>query len=131
MSGMRSYYISRIVVAVGFGALFFLGGAPWWQAALVALAAIAWFWWAPRSGRYQVNPELGMTPLRRDERSQGINDTAGRNAFIVVMLVTGATAVYAGLTGSTQVPVRALNWLLILGVVVYYGSDFWLRRRGR
>jgi hypothetical protein len=129
MSGMRSYYLSRMLVAVGFGVLFFLGGSSWWQAALVGGAAIAWFLWAPRSGRYRVAPELGVTALRRDERSQGINDAAGRNAFVVLMLATGAAAVYAGLSGLSQVPVRALDWLLILGVLVYFGSDFWLRRQ--
>ncbi len=129
MNDMRSYYVSRMVVGLGFGISFYLSGAVWWQAALVGGAAVAWFLWAPHSGRYRVAPELGVAALRRDERSQGINDRAARNAFVGVMLATGAMAVYAGAAAQTQVSARALNWLLILGAALYYASDFWLRRR--
>ncbi len=129
MSNMRSYYVSRFAVAVGFGFLFYLVGGSWWQGVLAGGAAVAWFLWAPHSGRYQVTPELGVTALRRDERSQWINDAAGRNAFVGVMLAAGAIAVYVRSVGMAQVPIRALDWLLILGGLLYFGSDFLLRRR--
>lgn len=129
MSGLRSYYVSRTVVALGFGLLFYLGGATGWQAALVGGAAIAWFLWAPHSGRYHVDPSLGVTALQRDERGQAITDQAGRNAFVGLMLAVLAIAVYAAASGVTQVPAAAVSWLMILGGLVYFGSDFWLRRR--
>jgi hypothetical protein len=129
MSGMRGYTVSRILVALGLGLLFVLAGAAWWQAALIAAAAIGWFLWAPHSGRYQVDPQMGIAPLRRDERGSRLNDAAGRNAFVAVMLAAGAAALYAVWTRVPQVSVQVLNGLLILGVLVYFGSDYWLRRR--
>lgn len=129
MSGMTAYYVSRAVIAGLFAALFLLSGASWWQAALIAAAALAFFFWAPGSGRYRVTPEAGALALSRDERSQWINDRAGRTAFVVVMLAVGAAAVYAAARGIAQLPIESLGWLLILGIAAYYLGDVWLRRR--
>ena len=129
MTGMRAYYLSRVVIAIVFGVLFVLAGSAWWVGMLVAALAFGWFLIAPRIGRYAVHPEAGVTALQRDERSQVINDKAGRNAFIVTMFAVAGVVIYSAATATSTLPVAALEWLLILGVAVYYVSDVWLRRR--
>ena len=90
---MKVYYLSRALLSLAFGAFFALTGSSWWVALLAGGIAFAFFLWAPRSGRYAVHPELGVTALRRDERTQSINDQAARNAFVVSMLALGGIAV--------------------------------------
>ena len=126
MTGMKAYYLSRAVISAAFGLIFVWTGSPWWAAALVAALAFAWFLIAPRIGRYSVHPEFGVTALRRDERAQVINDRAARNAFVISMLALGGMVIYFG--GAAVVSASILRWVLILGVAVYYVSDFWLRR---
>ena len=128
MTGLKSYYISRAIVSMAFGALFVLTGSPWWTGVLVGMLAIAWFLLAPHIGRYSVHPEFGVTALRRDERAQAINDKAARNAFVVNMLAIGGIVIYFGSLALTNAPIAVFKWILILGVVVFYVSDFWLRR---
>jgi hypothetical protein len=79
-------------------------------------------------GRYSVHPEFGATALRRDERSQAINDKAARNAFVISMLALAAIVIYHGSLALDSAPLAVLKWILILGVLVYYASDFWLRK---
>lgn len=128
MSGMSAYYISRAVISAALGVLLALTGLEWWLAALLGLMVFAFFVYAPHSGRYAVHPELGVTALRRDERTQGINDKAARNAFVVTMLVIAGMAIYFGAIAAVSVPIAALKWTLALGVLVYFVSDFVLRR---
>jgi len=128
MSGMSVYYVSRAVMSAALGVLLALTGLEWWMAAMLGAIVFAFFVWAPRSGRYSVHPELGVTALRRDERTQGINDKAARNAFVVTMLAVAGTAIYFGAMAAVSVPVAALKWTLVLGVLVYFVSDFVLRR---
>lgn len=123
---MARYYLSRLGIAIAFGWLWFLVGATWWIALLVGLSAFAWFLWAPHSGRYSVHPELGVTALRRDERTQRINDQAARNGFVVTMLALAGLLIYSqGM--SLAMPVN-LGWILILGALAYFISDWILRR---
>jgi hypothetical protein len=128
MTGMKAYYISRAIISMAFGTLFLLTGSSWWTGILVSLLAFAWFLMAPHIGRYSVHPEFGVTALRRDELTQVINDKAARNAFIVSMLALGGTILYFGTLSLTSVSIAVFKWILILGVVVYYVSDFWLRK---
>jgi len=128
MTGMKSYYLSRAAISIAFGMLFALTGSSWWIAMLVSTLAFAWFLLAPHIGRYSVHPEFGVTALRRDERAQAINDKAARNAFVVGMLALGGIIVYYSTLTLTSVPIAVFKWLLILGVLIYYLSDFWLRR---
>lgn len=128
MKSLKSYYLSRAVISVGFGALLAVSGAPWWAAVLAGAVAFAWFLVAPRIGRYAVQPEKGAAALQRDERSQMINDKSARNAFVVTMLALAGVVIYFEAVASTSVPMSAFRWLLVLGVVVYYVSDAWLRR---
>lgn len=128
MTGMSRYYISRAVISAAFGLLLVLTGLEWWMATLMGVIVFALFLWAPRSGRYAVHPELGITALRRDECTHAINDKAARNAFIVTMLVMAGVAIYFGSIVPTNVPVIILDFVLALGVLTYFVSDFWLRR---
>jgi len=128
MSGMWLYYTSRVILSILFGALFVLAGSPWWMGVIMGGLAIAFFVWAPRSGRYAVHPELGVTALRRDEHTQAVHDQAGRNAFLALGLALAALSVYYGLFVQADVPVSALNYTLIFGILIYYASDLILRR---
>jgi hypothetical protein len=128
MTGMTRYYVGRAVVAIALGLLFAFTGSPWWVAALIGGLVLAFFLWAPQSGRYAVQPEHGVTALRRDERTQAINDKAARNAFVLSMLTLGAIAVYFGSVAPALVPVTLLNLVLALGALTYFASDVWLRR---
>jgi hypothetical protein len=128
MSGMSAYYISRAVLSTALSILLALTGLEWWMAVLMGIVVMGFFLWAPRSGRYSVHPEFGVTALRRDERTQIINDKAARNAFVVTMLVTAGTAIYFGSFAPTAVPIAILERTLILGVLTYFLSDFFLRQ---
>ena len=128
MRGMKAYYLSRLVLSLALGALFVITGSAWWMGVLIAGLAFVWFLVAPRLGRYAVHPELGASALRRDERSEAINAAAARNAFVVSMLAVGGLIIYHGALALDRVPLVALEALLVLGVLVYYASDFWLRR---
>jgi heme A synthase len=128
MSGMPAYYISRAVISAACGLLLALTGLQWWMATLMGVVVFGLFLWAPRSGRYAVHPESGVTALRRDERTQAINDKAARNAFIVTMLAMAGIAIYYGSIAPAGVPVAMLQSMLILGALTYFVSDFFLRR---
>jgi len=127
MTGMKSYYVSRALISIAFGVLF-AADSTWWTGILVGTLAFAWFLLAPHIGRYSVHPEFGITALRRDERAQVINDKAARNAFVISMLALGGIIVYFGIFALTSVPITVFRWLLIIGVLIYYVSDFWLRK---
>jgi hypothetical protein len=127
---MTRYYVSRILIAWIFAALFYAVGSSWWMALLVGAMATAWFLYAPHSGRYQVDPERGVTALGRDERSQWINDKAARNALVVLGLALGGLNIYFGtIAGRAAVPIEWTRWLLTGGAAVYLISDLILRRR--
>jgi hypothetical protein len=89
----------------------------------------ALFVWALHSGRYVVQSEGGVTPLRRDEQGQMIAAQSARNAFVVCALAIGAIIIYSGIVGVTQVPVAQLNVALTAAVITYFVSDVLLRRR--
>jgi hypothetical protein len=127
MTGMKSYYVSRAIISMAFGALF-ATGSTWWTGIVVGTLTFAWFLIAPHLGRYSVHPGFGITALRRDERTQVINDKAARNAFVINMLAVGGILVYFGTYAITSAPVAVFKWLLLLGVLVYYASDFWLMK---
>lgn len=128
MKGMSLYYASRAIVSIAFGGLFFLSDSSLLMAILIGSVAFAWFLWAPHSGRYTVHPELGITALRRDEHTQQINDQAARNAFVVLGIAIGVLSIYFGSILQIDIPVRILNYALILGALTYYVSDFKLRK---
>lgn len=124
---MMPYYLSRTILSIAFGVLLFVTGLSLWKAVLIGVLILALFLWAPHSGRYSVHPEFGITALRRDERTQLINDKAARNAFIVSMLTIGAIGAYVGLFGVINISVGVFI-VLIIGALSYYISDLWLRK---
>ena len=128
MSGMSWYYASRAVISVAFAVFLTLSGMVWWVAGLLSLVVFGLFLWAPHGGRYVVHPELGITALRRDDRTQSINDKAARNAFVATMLAIGGIALYFGAANLQAVPVTLLEQVLIVGILIYFVSDFFLRR---
>lgn len=128
MPKMTQYYLSRALISAAFGGLFAVTGTPWWIAALTGAGVFALFLWAPRSGRYAVHPERGVTALQRDERTQEITDKAGRNAFIVMAFAVAGLTLYFGSMTLSAVPVRFLSLTLVLGVLTYFATDLWLRR---
>jgi hypothetical protein len=128
MTGMTWYYLSRAAISMAAGGLFVLAGAPWWMAAGIGAVTLAFFIWAPRSGRYSVHPEHGVTALRRDERTQAITDRAARNGFALTMLSLAGLALYFELVASSDVPVSALALVLLVGTVTYFASDLWFGR---
>ncbi len=128
MSGMRAYYTSRAILSALFVVILLTSEMQGWAAVLQGLVALGYFIWAPRSGRYAVHPEFGVTALRRDERTQAINDKAARNAFVVTILVISGIVLYFGAAGSGTVPMAYLQRTLILGAAAYFVFDFLQRR---
>jgi len=122
------YYMSRAALSIAFGLLFLATGSSWWMALLIGGLLLALFIWAPHSGRYAVHPEFGMTAMRRDERTQVINDRAARNAFVVSMLLLGAAAVFSGASGAISLSLNIVRLVLLSGALTYFASDLWLRK---
>jgi len=125
---MMPYYLSRTIISVVFGLLLFVTGSPLWIAMLICGLILAFFLWAPHSGRYSVHPEFGVTALRRDELTQTINDKAARNAFIVSMLTITTIAVYFGSFGAINISIGIFKIVLFIGALTYFVSDLWLRK---
>jgi hypothetical protein len=127
-SDMRSYYISRGLIAILFGLLIYWFGGSILAGVLSTAAILAVFIYLPRSGRYRVDPEKGVAPLRRDDWSQYVNQRSGLYAWVVVSITGGALVFYYGLISPGNVPLGVMGALLLLGVLTYYASDFWLCR---
>lgn len=125
---MTGYYVSRMMISIVLGVLFALLGAQWWIAVLAGLLAAAGFFYAPLSGRYNVQPDKNLAPLGRDEFSRSITDKAGRNAFAFMIIALAGIIIYSQLSTRMAVPVSTLSVLLALGVIVFFVSDYWMRR---
>jgi Ca2+/Na+ antiporter len=126
---MRVPYIaSRAALAAVLAVALYFGGLPWWSAALAGGLALAYFLWAPRSGRYVVRDQDGAAPLRRDERSQTVTDKSARNGFVVTVLAVAALTMVYGRVLEDSVPVSALVGVLGLAAATYALSDLFLRR---
>lgn len=59
---LTRYYLTRALMAIALAALLALTGLSWWLAGLAGAVTLAWFLWAPRSGRYLVSEEGGAAP---------------------------------------------------------------------
>jgi hypothetical protein len=128
MTGMKAYYLTRAIIAVTIGGLLIVGGSPRWVGIGVGGLTMLWFFVAPRVGRYAVHPEQGATALRRDERGEAIHNAAARNAFAVCMLAIAGVLLHAWATGLDGVGIAVLEGILVLGILVYFASDYWLGR---
>jgi hypothetical protein len=122
------YVVSRVGLVAALTVALYFGGLPWWGAVAAGVLVLAFFLAAPRSGRYVVQREGSVAPLRRDERSRAIRDKAARNAFVLTLLsVAGLTIVY-GRVFNAPVPVAALGGVLGAAAVAYAVSELCLRR---
>jgi hypothetical protein len=125
---MKQYYISRGVLSIVMGVVVYLiSNSLLIGASSVVLVFMA-FVWLSRSGRYRVNPEMGVRALKRDEWTQGITDKSGRNAWVAVAITGSLVILFYGVISPGNIPVSVLGILLLSGIVTYYVSDFWLRR---
>ena len=122
------YLASRAAVAAVFGITLGFAGLPWWAAALLGAVALAFFAVAPWSGRYVVQPQGGIAPLRSDERARAIRDKATRNAFVLAILGVAVLVLVYGLILDAPVPIAALGGILGLATIAYAVSDACLRR---
>lgn len=128
MTELTLYYLSRAILCIAFALFLAVTGMQAWLAAVMGLVSFGLFLWAPHSGRYAVHPELGVTAMRRDERTQGINDKAARNAFVIMALATAAIIIYTRSTGMDTIPAALVEANLVLSAIVYFVSDWFLRR---
>lgn len=101
----------------------------WWGGALVGAAALAFFLWAATSGRYLVEADGGLAPMRLDERMRAIRDRAARDGFIVLMLTLAALTLYFGLLQPGDVPHQWILGVTGLGFLAYFVSDALRRQR--
>lgn len=125
---LRPYYISRTIFSIAFGVLLYVTGSPLLHAVVLGGLILALFMWAPHSGRYSVHPEYGITAMRRDEWTQAVNDKAARNAFVVIMFLIAGASLYFGAAGAVSVSIGLFRIPLIIGALVYFASDLWMRK---
>ena len=125
---LMPYYLSRTALSIAFGFLLFVTGSPLLHSIIIGGLLIALFLYAPHSGRYSVHPEFVLTPLRRDEHTQTINNVAARNAFVVSMLVISAIVIYFGSFGAVNISISIIKMVVAIGALTYFISDFWLRK---
>ena len=126
------YYISRVGVALLFGALALLMGAPPWLASLGTLLVITTFVVLARSGRYTIKAGHRLAPFARDERGGYITHLATTYAFVVQNILLALFLLLC-----TYFPKEAfaldtkavLSLTLALGFITYYAADVVLRHR--
>jgi hypothetical protein len=117
-----SYTITRVLIAVGLG--FLIGWKTvWWSGALAGVATLAFFLWAPSSGRYRIQADGGAMPMRLDERTRAIRNRAARDGFLALMLGQAALVLTFGLVRPGGIPVELLMGVLGLGFLTYFISD--------
>lgn len=128
MTSLFPYYLSRVLISLVLGSLLTMSGLHWGIAVLVGAMALAFFLWAPQGGRYVLKSDQGVTPLRRDEYTQAVNNKSARSAFVVTLLALAGAAIYYNLIAPSDVPIAMLNLTCALGVLTYGVSDWWYRR---
>ena len=120
--------LTRVVIALVMGIL--IGHKTfWWSGTLVGAASLAFFLWAPRSGRNLMDSSGGATPMRLDERMRAIRDRAARDSLIFLMLALAVFALYFGFLRPGEVPLQLVMGVLGLGYLVYFVSDALRRQR--
>ena len=125
---MKSYYMSRAVISIAFGGLVWLVSGYLLAGVLIAAVVFIMFLYLSRSGRYRIDPQKGIRALRRDEWTQSINNRSGRNAWVVVTILGSSLVLYYGLLSPGDLPVSLLGGVLLIGLVTYYVSDYWMRK---
>ena len=127
MTHLSKYYISRVLIALAFGAGSLILGGSWASAIGFALGSLAIFIYLPKSGRYIIHDADSATPFRVDEYSKNIRNLASRDGFL--MLTWGFFVLYAyGAITKTTLTANHFMLLFVVGWLTYLISDFWRRR---
>jgi len=132
MKGMVWYYISRVGVALLFGALALLLGAPPWLASLGTLLVIMAFIVLARSGRYTIRPAHRLAPFARDERGSYITRSAATYAFAVQNILLALFVLLCAYLPKEAFALdtkAVLSLTLAFGFITYYAADIVLRGR--
>ena len=112
------YYLSRAALSAGFGLLVF---GLTWKAALLAALFFCLFLLYLHSGWFVVDSANPLTPLRRDERAQGIQ----RKALIAAVVVGLLTYILQPfLANLADLPLLTVNLALPLAVLAYFVVQF-------
>jgi hypothetical protein len=114
------YYISRAILSLAFALL--VSGLNWY-ALLVAVILFGLFLLYIHSGWFQIDLEKPLTPLRRDPYGQSIQ----RKALIIAVSISLISyALVSVLSGYLSIGVIPGNVYLILGIVLYLFTQFFL-----
>jgi len=127
MNTLSKYYISRIFIAIAFGALARVTGASWPTTIGFAVGALAIFLYLPKSGRYLIQPRNSIAPFREDEFGRAIRNRAARDGFVLLTLGFFVLHLYAAIA-KTVIPASWFDALFVVGWLAYLISDFWRRR---
>ncbi|MGD8603069.1 MAG: hypothetical protein PVF49_00715 [Anaerolineales bacterium] len=119
MKSLRIYYLTRFIIIALISAMFAWSGMPWWMVGLVFILGAGFFLWAPLSGRYRVIPDANSAPLRMDERGRQVRDRAGRNAFLLMQILTLVLYLYGQFQESQSIPAAAVGIVLAIGMLSY------------
>jgi len=127
MTHLSRYYISRVIIALAFGALSLWMGGSWARAIGLTIGALAIFLYLPHSGRYIVRTENSIAPFRIDEYSQRIRNQAARDGFVILTLGFFVIQAY-GMITKTGMTANGFTLLFGIGWLTYFISDYWRRR---
>ena len=114
------YYISRAILSLAFS-LLVLGLN--WYAILVAAILFGLFLLYLHSGWFKIDLEKPLTPLRRDSYGQSIQRKALTVAIAISLI---SYALVSVLSGYLNIGVIPGNVFLILGIVLYLFTQFFL-----
>ena len=119
---LMPYYVSRAVLSALFGWFFSLNAGPW-LGVLTGLLVYAGFLWYAHSGRYLVETNNPLFPLRRDARARAIRDKATVTAVGVAGLAFLGLSIAAWILGFGH---QIGSLALVLGAVTYFVVSNWL-----
>lgn len=119
---LMPYYVSRAVLSALFGWFFSLNAGPW-LGVLAGLLVYAGFLWYAHSGRYLVETNNPLFPLRRDARARAIRDKATVTAVGVAGLAFLGLSIAAWILGFGH---QIGSLALVLGAVTYFVVSNWL-----
>ncbi len=119
---LMPYYVSRAVLSALFGWFFSLNAGPW-LGVLAGLLVYAGFLWYAHSGRYLVETNNPLFPLRRDARARAIRDKATVTAVGVAGLAFLGLSIAAWILGLGH---QIGSLALVLGAVTYFVVSNWL-----
>ena len=129
MNPLMPYYRKQLLIALWIGGLFALLAGQWLTGLVVAAWSIGFAVWAPRSGRFVVDPSRGADAVSQDERSRAIGARASEIALGVVIFGCGALWYGLRVAGVETVPTDWVAYLTVFGVGTQVATDSYLRSR--